>query len=367
MKKTIFIIISILIVALLAWTLYYIYQKSQEKPLVYKTESPYMSDIIQKTVATGSVEPRKEIDIKPVVSGIIQELNVVAGQRVEAGDILARIKIIPNMVSLNNAENRLERAKIENENAQVEYERNKKLYDEGVISFAAFQPFQTARKNARAELEGAQDNLRIIREGASVKNSSTSNTLVRSTISGMVLDVPVEIGNSVIEVNNFNEGTTVATVADMKDLIFEGKVDESEVGKIREGMDLILTIGAIQNETFKATLEYISPKGVEENGAIQFEIKAAVDLKDSQFIRAGYSANANIVLARKDSVLAIDEGLVQYENDTTTYVEVKVGDQKFERRDVKLGLSDGLKVQVLSGVDKNDEIKVWNKPEAAKG
>ncbi len=362
MKKVIFIIVSILIVGILAWTLFYVYRKSQQKPVSFETETPVVTDIIQKTVATGSVEPRKQIDIKPVVSGIIKELNVEPGMIVKAGDVLAKIQIIPNMVSLSNAENRLERAKIDIDNSKLDYDRNKSLYDQGVISYADFQPFQTAKKNAQAELEGAQDNLRIIREGASTKSSSSSNTLVRSTISGMVLAVPVEIGNSVIEVNNFNEGTTIATVADMKDLIFEGNVDESEVGKIKEGMDLILTIGAIQNETFEAKLEYISPKGVEENGAIQFEIKAAVTLKDKQFIRAGYSANANIVLARVDSVLTIDEGLVQYENETDTYVEVKTGDQQYERHDVNLGLSDGLKVQVLSGVSKDDQIKVWNKP-----
>ncbi len=362
MKKVIFIIVSILIVGLLAWTLIYVYNKSQEKPVSFKTEEPYYTDIIQKTVATGSVIPRKEIDIKPVVSGIIQELLVEPGMQVKSGDVLAKIKVIPDMVTLNNAENRVERAKIERDNAMVDFERNKTLFDKGVISQADFQPFQLAKRNVEIELDAAEDNLRIIREGASKKNSATSNTFVRSTISGMVLAVPVEIGNSVIEVNNFNEGTTIATIADMSDLIFEGKVDESEVGKIKEGMDLILTIGAIENEEFEALLEYISPKGVEENGAIQFEIKAAVNLKSDQFIRAGYSANANVVLARRDSVLAINEGLVQYEDETETFVEVKTGEQQYDKRKVELGLSDGIKVQVLSGVDKGDNIKIWNQP-----
>lgn len=362
MKRLTFIIGSIAVLGLLAWTMYYLYEKSQEKPVTYSTEKPEKTDIIQKTVATGSVLPRKEIDIKPVVSGIIDKLFVEPGEIVSEGDVLARIKVIPDMVTLNNAENRLERAEIALENARIDFDRNKKLFDDGVISYADFQPFSLAKKNAETEIQAARDNLQIIREGVSSKSSQTANTLVRSTISGMVLDVPVEIGNSVIEVNNFNEGSTIATVADMSDLIFEGKVDESEVGKIKEGMDLILTIGAIEEEEFDATLEYIAPKGVEENGAIQFEIKAAVDLKENQFIRAGYSANANVVLARREDVLAIDEGLVQYENDTTTYVEIAVGDGKFERRDVKLGLSDGIKVEVLSGIQEGDEIKVWNKP-----
>lgn len=362
MKKTIFIIVSILVLGLLAYTLYYVYEKSQKKPVTYKTEKAFYSDIVQKTVATGSVVPRKEIDIKPVVSGIIQELMVEPGEQVKSGDVLARIKIIPNMVTLNNSENRVRQAQINYDNAKIDYQRNKKLYDEGVISYATYQPFELAKKSAENELEAAEDNLEIVKEGASKSNSSTANNLVRSTIDGMVLDVPVEIGNSVIEVNNFNEGTTIATVADMTDLIFEGKVDESEVGKISEGMDLILTIGAIENEKFDAVLEYVAPKGVEENGAIQFEIKAAVDLKDNQFIRAGYSANANVVLQKVEDVLAINESLVQYESDTTTFVEVKVGTDDFEKREVELGISDGIKVQVKSGISENDEIKLWNQP-----
>jgi HlyD family secretion protein len=362
MKKTIFIIASILILAVLAWTLYYVYDKSQEKLVTYKTETPFRSDIILKTMATGSVVPRKEIEIKPVVSGIIEKLFVEPGVVIKEGDILARIKVIPDMVSLNNAENRLEVAEIRLKNAKIDYDRNKKLFDDGVISYANFQPFDLAQQNAQSEYDAAKDNLQIIKEGVSSKNSEAANTLVRSTIEGMVLDVPVEIGNSVIELNNFNEGTTIATVADMSDLIFEGMVDESEVGKIAEGMELILTVGAIENEKFDAELEYISPKGEDVSGSIQFQIKAAVDLKDNQFIRAGYSANANVVLDKRENVLAINEGLVQYEGENKTYVEVAIGDQNYERRDVELGLSDGIIVEVLSGVTEEDEIKVWNQP-----
>ncbi len=362
MKKTILIIAAFLVFGLLVYTLFYLYGKSQEKPISYNTERAEVTSIVRKTVATGSVIPRKEIEIKPVVSGIIEEIFVQPGQVVKSGDLLARVKVIPDMVTLNNAENRLERAQIALDNAIVDFERNKNLFDSKVISAANFQPFELARRNAEAELDAAEDALKIIKEGVSKRNSAAANTLIRSTIAGMVLDVPVEVGNSVIEVNNFNEGTSIATIADMSDLVFEGKVDESEVGKIREGMELILTIGAIENVEFKAILEYIAPKGVEENGAIQFEIKAAVDPLDNQFIRAGYSANANVVLDRRDSVLAVNEGLVQYENDTLTFVEVKVGDQQFERRNVRLGLSDGIKVEVLSGITEQDEIKKWNQP-----
>ncbi|MEM9050742.1 MAG: efflux RND transporter periplasmic adaptor subunit [Bacteroidota bacterium] len=362
MKKAVFIIVTVAILGLLAWTMYYLYEKSQEKPITYNVASAEVTSIIKKTVATGSVLPRKEIQIKPVVSGIIDKLYIEAGMSIKEGDVIARIKVIPDMVTLNNAENRVEIADLNLKNAQIDFDRNQKLFDDGVISYADFQPFDLAKKNAQTEYSAAKDNLQIVKEGVSSKNSAAANTLVRSTITGMILDVPVEIGNSVIELNNFNEGTTIASVANMSDLIFKGKVDESEVGKLSEGMDLILTIGAIENEEFSAQLEYIAPKGVEENGAIQFEIKAAVDLKENQFIRAGYSANANVVLDRRDDVLAVDEGLVQYENDTITFVEVSIGEQKFERRDVKLGLSDGIKVEVISGVSEEDEIKVWNQP-----
>jgi HlyD family secretion protein len=361
MKRAIFIFFAIAITGLLIWTLIYLYGKSQEKPVTFNTETGVYTDIIQKTVATGSVLPRKEIEIKPVVSGIVDQLYIEPGQLVKEGDLLARVKVIPDMVTLNNAENRLERAEIAMDDAKLDFDRNKGLFDKGVISYADYQPFDLARRNAKSEMSAAEDNLKIIRDGVSKKNSSAANTLVRSTISGMVLAVPIEVGNSVIEVNNFNEGTSIATIADMTDLIFIGNVDESEVGKIREGMELILTIGAIENESFKAILEYISPKGIEENGAIQFEIKAAVDLLDNQFIRAGYSANADVVLARRDSVLAINEGLIQYEGDTATFVEVKNG-TGYERRAIQTGLSDGIFIEVLSGVAVDDEIKIWNKP-----
>ncbi len=361
MKRAIFIFFAIAITGLLIWTLIYLYGKSQEKPVTFNTETGVYTDIIQKTVATGSVLPRKEIEIKPVVSGIVDQLYIEPGQLVKEGDLLARVKVIPDMVTLNNAENRLERAEIAMDDAKLDFDRNKGLFDKGVISYADYQPFDLARRNAKSEMSAAEDNLKIIRDGVSKKNSSAANTLVRSTISGMVLAVPIEVGNSVIEVNNFNEGTSIATIADMTDLIFIGNVDESEVGKIREGMELILTIGAIENESFKAILEYISPKGIEENGAIQFEIKAAVDLLDNQFIRAGYSANADVVLARRDSVLAINEGLIQYEGDTATFVEVKNG-TGYERRAIQTGLSDGIFIEVLSGVAVDDQIKIWNKP-----
>ncbi len=359
MKRFIGISIAIILLAGLFYTLFVLWKRNQKDPVVYTTEKPYYSDIVNKAVATGSIIPREEVEIKPQVSGIIKELYVEAGDQVEVNQAIARIQIIPDMVALNNAENRVEMASLALDNAQRDYQRNKDLYDKKVISASEYQGFELSYKNARQELQAARDNLQIIREGASKKAGKESLNIVKATIAGMVLDVPVKVGNQVIESNTFNEGTTIASVANMRDLIFEGKIDESEVGKIKEGMPIVLTVGAIENRSFDAALEYISPKGVEENGAIQFVIKARVKLDSSDFIRAGYSANADIVLARKDSVLAIDEKLVQYD-EQDPFVEVKTGEQQFERRKVDLGLSDGITVEVVEGVAQEDELKVWN-------
>lgn len=359
-QKIVKISLGVILIGVLIWTFYFLYKKSEEKPLVYDTAETITTDIINKTVATGSVVPRKEIEIKPQVSGIIDEIYVEAGTMVNKNDKIALVKIIPNMVSLNNAENRLRQAKIALDNAQLDLDRNKKLKEQQVIADAEFQQFQIAFRTAEEEFKASQDNLELIKKGETSKNKANTNRVIRSTIEGMVLDVPVEEGNSVIEANTMNDGTTVASVADMTDLVFEGKVDESEVGKIKVGMDLILRIGAIEDETFDAVLEYISPKGVEEDGAIQFEIKAAVKLKENQFIRAGYSANADIVLDRRDQVIALPEALLQFDGDSA-YVEVEVSEQEFEKRYVETGLSDGINIELISGLDGDDKIKVWNR------
>lgn len=356
MKKFIKIFILVVILGIFVFTIYFLYNKSQAKPVVFETTTPIHTDIIKKTVATGSVVPRKEIEIKPKVSGIIEEIYVVEGNIIREGDLIAKVKIIPNMVNLNNAESRLNRAKIALQNAERNYNRQKELYDSKVIAKTDFEAYELEYKNALEELESAENNLELIKEGQTRSKSKVTNTLITSTISGMVLDVVVETGNSVIESNTFNEGSTIAVIADMGEMIFEGKVDESEVGKIKEGMDLIMTIGALDNIDFHAVLEHISPKGVEENGAIQFEIRAAVKLIDSVFVRAGYSANASIVLDRRDSVLAISESLLQFENDSA-FVEVETTPQVFEKRFVETGLSDGIHVEVLSGINGDDKIK----------
>ncbi len=356
MKKALTILTGVIVLSLFAGTLYFLWAKSRRPDEVFATETPKRTTIIKKAVATGSVLPRREVEIKPRVSGIIDEIAVQPGEMVRAGDLIARVRLVPDMVNLNNAHSRVERARIEFENAKKDFERNRALNADGVISQAAWQKVEAAYLTAEAELAAARDNLQLIQEGIAKSSGSASNTLVRSTISGMVLEVPVEVGHSVIETNTFNAGTTIATVADMDDMIFKGKVDESEVGKLRPGMTLLLTIGAVEGRSLEAVLEHIAPKGVEQEGAIQFQIRAALKPQSDVLIRANYSANADIVLDRRDDVLAINEGLLQFDGDRR-FVEVETAPQRFERRQVETGLSDGIQIEILSGLAEGDRIK----------
>jgi len=357
MKKIIKITLIIVVIGAFVWTLFFLYKKSSNKQVLSETTSPLYTNIIKKSIATGSINPRKEIEIKPQVSGIIEKIYVIAGTPIKKGDIIAKVKIIPDMVNLNNAESRLKKAKLSLDDAKINYEKQKILFDKGIISETDFLQYQLSFNQSKEEYSSAEDNLQLIREGVTKKSGEVTNTLIRSTIEGMLLDVPVKEGNSVIESNNFNAGTTIATVADMGEMIFEGKIDESEVGKIKQGMPLLIMIGAIEEKTFDATLEYISPKGISENGAIQFQIKAAMKLEDGYFIRAGYSANATIILDKRDSVMSIPESVLQFENEKP-YVEVESKPNIFIKKYIKTGLSDGLNIEVISGVSIKDKIKM---------
>jgi HlyD family secretion protein len=375
MKKTVTIIILVAIVISFTAALYYLYSKNQEDPVIYDTEQAEVGNIVKKTVATGSIVPKEEVLIKPNISGIIDEIFVEAGEQVNAGDLLAKVKVVPNVTALTSAKNsinssrtQLETARLALENERNIFRRQKDLFDKGVISANEYDNAQLAFNQAqqrfnqeKVNLTGAQQNYDIVKTGTTSGLGSAATTEIRATVSGMVLDVPVKVGNQVIEANNFNDGTTIATLADVDQMIFEGKVDESEVGKITENLPLEITVGAIENATFDAVLDYIAPKGVSENGAIQFEIKGTLKKKDTTFIRAGLSANASIILARADSVLTLKEALVQYDPKTQEpFVEIETGDQEFERRDIELGISDGINVEVKNGISKEDQIKVWN-------
>ena len=356
MKRIIPALIVLGILGLGAGTMWWLWKKSQKPPVVAKTELAETKDIVKKTVATGAIVPREEVELKPRVSGVIEELYIEAGALVKTGDKIAKIRVVPDAAALQRAESGVQSAKISFDNARRELARAEELYRQGVIAEAELARYKTDLALRQQELGSAGSGLTIVKEGAARGGAAASNVVVTATVDGMVIDVPVKKGESVIESNNFNPGTTIATVANMGDMIFQGQVDESEVGKIKVGMALAIKIGALERETFDGKLEYIAPKGQEIDGAIQFEIKAALTPKDGVFIRAGYSANADVVLDKREKVLAIREALVQ-NKDGKTFVEVETAPKQFERRDVKLGLSDGIWAEVLSGVTATDKVK----------
>lgn len=361
MKKSITLIILATILIAFGGSMYYLYSKNAEDPVVYETEKPSRKTIINKAVATGSILPLEEVLIKPNISGVIEEVYVIGGDFVKAGDLIARIKVVPNLNALNDARNAIDEAKITLDDQLRNYERQLGLFNKGVISRVDLERAQVSYDQAKQAYAAANKRFDIVKTGTTRGYGNEANTQIRATVSGMVLEVPVEVGNQVIESNNFNEGTTIAAIADVDKMIFEGKVDESEVGKIREDLPLEITVGAIENKVFDAVLDYIAPKGKAENGAIQFEIKGTLKKQEAVFIRAGLSANASIILGRADSVLAVKEALVQFDKDTKApFVEVATGPQQFQRREVELGISDGIYVEVKSGIGHEDEIKVWN-------
>nr|WP_297138150.1 efflux RND transporter periplasmic adaptor subunit [uncultured Prevotella sp.] len=341
-------------------TFVFLYIKSQPKPVEYNEFEPKLMDIRKTTVVTGKIEPRNEVNVKPQISGIITEILKEAGQKVEAGEVIAKVKVIPDMSSLSAAQARVRLAGINERQARTDFEREKTLFDKGLVSADEYDKIAQALRQAREESAAAQDNLEVVRDGVSKTNASASSTLIRSTVTGLILDIPVKVGNSVILANTFNDGTTIATVANMNDLIFRGNIDETEVGRLTTGMTMKITIGALQDLKFDARLEYISPKATDQNGANQFEIKAAVNLPtSSEQIRSGYSANAEIVLAEARGVLSVPESAIEFSgNDTFVYVVKGSGKEKtYERRKVTTGLSDGINIEIRSGLKKGETVR----------
>lgn len=365
MKILKYIGIALLILGALFAAAFFI--KTNNKSVIeYDTQTVITTSIEKKTVVTGKVIPEDEVEIKPQIQGIIEALFVEEGDLVNTGDLLAKIKVVPNEQNLNSAEGRLANSRIVLKNAEIELNRNKDLYEKGIISKQNFDNVQLRFNQSKQDVSNAVSDLQIIRSG-SKGGAASANTNIRATVPGTVLEIPVEEGFQVIASNSFNAGTTIATIADLNKMIFEGKVDEAEVGKLRVGMPLEVSLGAIEDQALDARLKFIAPKGNEEQGAVQFIIEADLFLNDSIFVRAGYSANASLVLERKDSIMAIPEALLQFDRETEKpYVEVQVEDQKFERRDIEIGISDGVNVEVISGLTKEDQIKVWNKTEPIK-
>ena len=344
----------------------YFIKTNDKSAIVYETKTIINTSIEKKTVITGKVIPEDEVEIKPQIQGIIETLFVEEGDKVNTGDLLAKIKVVPNEQSLNTAEGRLANSRIILKNAEIDFKRNKDLFDKGIISKQDFDNIQLRYNQSVQDASNAISDLQIIRLG-SKGGAASANTNIRATVPGTVLEIPVEEGFQVIASNSFNAGTTIATIADLNKMIFEGKVDEAEVGKLIVGMPLEVNLGAIEDQPLEAKLKFIAPKGNEEQGAVQFIIEADLFLNDSIFVRAGYSANASLILERKDNVMAISESLLQFDRETDSpYVEILVADQKFERRDIEIGLSDGVNVEVISGLSEKDQIKIWNKTEPIK-
>ncbi len=376
MKKYLKVFLAALVALVFIGMFVFLWLKSQPQPDVYEEFTPEVMDLKKTTVVTGKIEPRNEVNVKPQISGIIAEIMKEAGDHVQAGEVIARVKVIPDMQQLSSAQARVRLAQVNAGQAKTDLDREQVLFDKGLVSADEYDKIRQAYRQAREEVTAATDQLQVVRDGVSRSNASASSTLIRSTITGLILDVPVKVGNSVILSNTFNDGTTIATVANMNDLIFRGNIDETEVGSLVAGMPMQITIGAMQNLQFDATLEYISPKAVESNGANQFELKAAVlqrQIANGQKapqplgegrtgaaqIRSGYSANANIVLAEVKQALTIPESAIEFsEGKTFVYVIKGDGDKKeYERRSVKTGLSDGIRIEIVSGITKKDRVR----------
>ncbi|MBS9460793.1 efflux RND transporter periplasmic adaptor subunit [Flagellimonas sp. 389] len=355
-------LIGILCIGILYAIVYFLKQNSTPTQL-YKTESLEKKDIVNKVIVTGKVIPEDEINIKPQISGIIDKIHLEEGAKVNAGDLIAVIKVVPNEQSLYQAQGRVRNAELALNNAKMEYDRNKTLYDKGVVSNQDYTNQKLTYEQAQQELKNARGDYQIIRRG-SIGGSTAANTNIRATVSGTILEIPVKEGDQVIQSNNFNDGTTIATIADMTKMIFEGEVDEAEVGKLHLGMPLEINLGALEKDKFNAKLKFIAPKGVETEGAVQFKIEGDLVVSDSTYVRAGYSANASIVLEEKKDVLTLKEALLQFDKDTEQpYVEVETGENEFERKELELGVSDGIDVEIVSGLEEDAKIKVWNKLE----
>lgn len=355
--KKVFKFVALTVVALVfIGTFVFLYSKSRPETVVYQELPVTVMDLSRTSVVTGKVEPRNEVNIKPQINGIISELYKEAGEMVQAGEVIAKLKVIPDMGSLSSAESRLRLSEMNLNQSKTDYNRQKALYDKGLVSAEEYEKVLQAYNQAQEERAAAKEALEVIRDGVSSSNAGSSSTLIRSTITGLILDIPVKVGNSVIQANTMNDGTTVATVANMSDLIFNGSIDETEVGSLVEGMPMRITIGALSDYSAEATLEYISPKATENNGASQFQIKAAITPSDTHTIRAGYSANAEIVLQEVKGALSVPESALEFAADSI-FVYRMSQPQVFERIPVTTGMSDGINIQVLSGLKEGEVVR----------
>ncbi|NPA07826.1 MAG: efflux RND transporter periplasmic adaptor subunit [Chlorobi bacterium] len=376
-KKAIYIILGLLFAVALFSGIGYLVKSNSKESEAFLTRKPSVQNMEDKVMATGKIVPKEEIEIKPNIAGIIDKILVDEGDRVEVGQLIATVRIVPNLSEVNNAQQnvsnqqlQISNAKLNVDNMRKQFEMQERLYKQGVASKQEFlnaqqQLYSTQQtlRNAQQQLVTAQKALQIAKTGSTPELQGLATTQIRSKASGTVLEVPVKVGSQVIEANSFNAGTTICSIADLNSLIFQGEIDEAQAGKLKQGMDMNIVIGALQNKTFPGRLTMIAPKGKDNNGTIKFPVEGDVFNPNNEYIRAGFSANGEIVLNSQKNALLLDESLVQYEKKNgkdLPFVEVKQKDGKFKKAYVKLGASDGINVQILSGIDKNADVKVWN-------
>ena len=357
--------IIVLILGLLFAIAYFV-RTNSKSAIQYDTTTAFTSSIQKTSVVTGTVIPEDEVEIKPQLNGIISEIMVEEGDMVNNGDLIAIIKVVPDERSVYGAQSQVNAAELNVKNAERQMQRAEELFSKQIISQQEYEDAELRFNTAKENLQAAQNDLEIIRKG-SVSGSSTANTNIRATITGTILEIPIKLGDQVIAANSFNSGSTVAIIADLNMMIFEGQVDEAEVGRLEVGQDLSVSMAAIPDKEFHAKLKFVAPKGTEAGGAVQFKIEADLTLDESTFIRAGYSANGTLVVDNRQDIMVIPEALLQFDRKTSVpYVEVETSNQNFERRDITIGLSDGIKVEILDGLEMTDKIKIWNKTEPIK-
>lgn len=359
MKKYIKITLVILFILGIVLSISKVVSSNSKDENDFPTDTVKVGMIEKKVVAMGKIIPDDEVEIKPYISGIIEKLYAKEGERVKIGDLLAKIKVVPNEESLKNAENGYKIARFNFKKIEIDFKRNKDLYEKKFLSDMEYNDFELKYEEAKLNLENASNKLKIIKSGT-VDGSSAANTFIKSTINGTILEIPIKKGDQVIESNNFNPGTTIAKIADMSNLIFEGKIDESEISKLRVNMPMDITIGSMDGLKFSANLRFIAPKGIEEQGTVFFKLEGDLKSLDSTvYIYAGLSANAKMVTAKEEGIPVLNEGLLQFK-DNKPFVEVKKEDGDFEKRWLKIGISDGIKCAIDSGLSVNEVIKVWN-------